>query len=70
MEQPNNTLWIWCCQERKKDPSSGPIIKNYALIVLKKLGGESKFTVEDWIDQWKTRQKVGHLAISSRKTSS
>jgi hypothetical protein len=36
----DEALWIWFCQERRKGtPISGPIIKEKALILIRKVGG-------------------------------
>ena len=54
LELLDNALWIWFCQERRT-PLSGPIVKEKALILHKKLEVKGEFTAsEGWLDRWKT----------------
>ena len=71
LELLDNALWIWFCQERRKGtPLSGPIVKEKALILHKKLEVEGEFTAsEGWLDRWKTRHGVRYVAISGEKLS-
>jgi hypothetical protein len=39
----HEALWIWFCQDRQKGtPISGPIIKEKALILIRKMGGSNE----------------------------
>ncbi|KAF2900123.1 hypothetical protein ILUMI_06064 [Ignelater luminosus] len=71
LELLDNTLWMWFCQERRKGtPISGPIIKEKAIALHKKVEAESEFAVsEGWIDRWKTRHGVRFVSISGEKLS-
>lgn len=71
LELLDNALWMWFCQERRKGtPISGPIIKEKAIALHKKLEAESEFAAsEGWIDRWKTRHGVRFVSISGEKLS-
>lgn len=71
LELLDNTLWMWFCQERRKGtPISGPIIKEKAIALHKKLEAGSEFTAsESWIDRWKTHHGVWFVSISEEKLS-
>ncbi|XP_060845640.1 jerky protein homolog-like [Rhopalosiphum padi] len=62
---------MWFCQERRKGtPISGPIIKEKAIALHKKLEAGSEFTAsEGWIDRWKTRHGVRFVSITGEKLS-
>lgn len=48
----DNAVWVWFCQERRKGtPLSGPFVKEKAIQLNKKLGGdETEFTArEGWL---------------------
>lgn len=67
----DDAMWVWFCQERRKGtPLSGPIIKEKAFILQKKLEGDGEFTAsEGWLHRWKTRHGVRNVAISGEKLS-
>lgn len=71
LELLDNALWMWFGQERRKGtPISGPIIKEKAIALHKKLNAENEFTAsEGWIDRWKTRHGVRFVSISGEKLS-
>lgn len=71
LELLDNALWMWFCQERRKGtPISGPILKEKAIVLHKKLEAESEFAAsEGWIDRWKTRHGVRFVFISDEKLS-
>lgn len=71
LELLDNALWMWFCQERRKGtPISGPILKEKAIVLHKKLEAESEFAAsEGWIDRWKTRHGVRFVSISGEKLS-
>lgn len=71
LELLDGTLWMWFCQERRKGtPISGPILKEKALVLHKKLEAGSEFAAsEGWIDRWKTRHGVRFVSISGEKLS-
>ncbi|KAF2899297.1 hypothetical protein ILUMI_06877 [Ignelater luminosus] len=71
LELLDNALWMWFCQERRKGtPISGPIIKEKAIALHKKVEAGSEFAAsEGWIDRWKTRHGVRFVSISGEKLS-
>lgn len=57
----DDAVWVWFCQERREGtPLSGPIVKEKAILLHKKLGGEeAEFTAsEGWLWRWKNRHGV------------
>lgn len=71
LELLDSALWMWFCQERRKGtPISGPILKEKAVVLHKKLEAGSEFAAsEGWIDRWKTRHSVRFVSISGEKLS-
>ncbi|VEN43486.1 unnamed protein product [Callosobruchus maculatus] len=71
LELLDNALWMWFCQERRKGtPISGPILKEKAIVLHKKLKAASEFAAsEGWIDRWKNRHGVRFVSISGEKLS-
>lgn len=72
LEVLDDAVWVWFCQERcKGTPLSGPIIKEKAFQLHKKLGGdESDSTAsEGWLHRWKNRHGVRQVCISGEKLS-
>lgn len=71
LELLDNAVWMWFCQERRKQtPISGPILKEKAMVLHKKLEAGSEFTAsEGWIDRWKSRHGVRFVSISGEKLS-
>lgn len=69
----DDALWIWFCQERRKGtPLSGPIIKEKAAILHKKIvgdEGENFRASEGWLHRWKRRHGIRHVVISGEKLS-
>jgi hypothetical protein len=57
----DEALWIWFCQERRKGtPILGPIIKEKALILIRKMRvSNEEFTAsEGWLNRWKKRHQM------------
>uniref|UniRef100_A0A1B6BY84 HTH CENPB-type domain-containing protein n=1 Tax=Clastoptera arizonana TaxID=38151 RepID=A0A1B6BY84_9HEMI len=71
LELLDSALWMWFSQERRKGtPISGPIIKEKAIILHKKLEVGSEFKAsEGWIDRWKTRHGIRFISICGEKLS-
>lgn len=71
LEEVDNALWLWFSQERRRGtPISGPILKEKALILNKKLKGDECFTAsEGWLSRWKKRHGIHLLTISGEKLS-
>ncbi|XP_054259564.1 jerky protein homolog [Macrosteles quadrilineatus] len=53
LEQVDDALWLWFMQERRRGtPISGPILKEKAMILHKKLEGNDTFTASDgWLSR-------------------
>lgn len=71
LELLDSALWMWFSQERRKGtPISGPILKEKAIILHKKLEVGSEFKAsEGWIDRWKTRHGIRFISICGEKLS-
>ena len=73
LELVDDALWVWFCQERRKGtPLSGPIVKEKALKLYEKLGGDSESfnASEGWLHRWKLRHGIRHVIIAGEKLSS
>ncbi|XP_076681500.1 cag isoform X2 [Andrena cerasifolii] len=62
----DDALYVWYIQERENSvPVSGPILREKALSLNKKLGGDPTFTASvGWLGRWKARHGI-RLAPSS-----
>lgn len=71
-EKLDDALLLWFNQERANGkPISGPIIKEKAILLHKKMGGEEDFKAsEGWLNRWKKRHGIHMLTISGEKLSS
>lgn len=71
LEQVDDALWLWFMQERRRGtPISGPILKEKAMILHKKLEGNDTFTASDgWLSRWKKRHGVHFISVCGEKMS-
>jgi hypothetical protein len=66
-----DALWISFCQERRKvTQTSGSIIKEKALILIRKMSGSNEFTASEvWLNRWKKRHGIHQMVISGERLS-
>lgn len=72
LELVDEALWVWFCQERRKGtPLSGPLVKEKAVKLFEKLGGdvETFQASEGWFHRWKLRHGIRHVVIAGEKLS-
>ena len=62
----DDALYVWYIQERENSvPVSGPILREKALSLNKKLGGDPTFTASvGWLGRWKARHGIRLTASS------
>lgn len=72
LEKLDDALLLWFKQERANGkPISGPIVKEKAVLLHKKMGGNEDFVAsEGWLNRWKKRHGIHVLSICGEKLSS
>lgn len=72
LEKLDDALLLWFNQDRANGkPISGPIIKEKAFLLHKKMGGNEDFQAsEGWLNRWKKRHGIHALSICGEKLSS
>lgn len=70
-ESLDEALLMWFEQQRERGvPISGPILKEKALSLNQKLGGDPSFTASiGWLSRWKDRHGVRQLTITGESLS-
>jgi hypothetical protein len=58
-------------KRRKETPISGPIIKEKALVLIRKMGGSNEeYTAsEGWLNKWKKQYGIHQMVISGERLS-
>ena len=71
LEKLDDALMLWFTQESSKEkPVSGPILKEKAVQLHLKMGGDDDFKAnEGWLNRWKKRNGIHMLTISGGKLS-
>lgn len=70
-ESLDEALFMWFEKERERGvPISGPILKEKALSLNQKLGGDPSFTASiGWLSRWKDRHGVRQLSVTGESLS-
>lgn len=65
----DEALWIWFCQERRRNtPLDGPIVKEKAKFFYKLLYCDDNFMAsEGWFYAWKKRHGIRYISVSGEK---